>query len=308
LQKVETDGTVLDAFEAPAGVPFRTLIENGRPLPWSTLRHWLHDLATELWAASGDRTLPAEASLDHVWITAQGRAVLMDLPWPASGTPAETIPVSDIAGQQRFLHAVAAHVDATGLPLHARPVLQNIANGRFEKISFLTGILRGLLDRPAEANRTTRAGSMFMLPFYIWVLVFLGTWHGAEWLYAIVGRSPLRIATVSALLVLVVAAAVQLLEVPLRATVGQSVFRLTVVDGKGRPAGRLRLLARWAIAWLPLLIPLAPAALWISRAEPRGFALAFPLMALWVGVACLAVVRPDRGLHDRWAGTRVVHR
>ena len=150
-------------------------------MPWSTLRHWLHDLASELWAATGDRTLPAELSLDHVWVTEQGHAVLLDEPWPEVEAPAERIPVGDLAGQQRFLSAVAASVDSTSVPLHARPVLQNLEGGKFEKLSFLTGTLRGLLDRPAEVSRGIRAGSLFMLPLYLWIAVFVGYFHDKPW-------------------------------------------------------------------------------------------------------------------------------
>ncbi|MCP5111609.1 MAG: protein kinase, partial [bacterium] len=162
LQRVETDNATWDAFEATPGVPFRGLVEEGERVPWSTLRHWLHDLASEVWEATGDQTLPAELSLDHVWITAEGRAILLDEPWPDVNTPAERISVGDVAGQQRFLNAIATCVESTTLPLHARPVLQNLEAGKFEKLSFLAGTLRGLLEKPAEVSRGIRAGSIFM--------------------------------------------------------------------------------------------------------------------------------------------------
>jgi uncharacterized RDD family membrane protein YckC len=141
LQNVQAGEAAWDAFEATPGMPFSDVAKNGSRVPWGTLRHWLHDLATELWDATGDQTLPTELSLDHVWITAEGRAVLLDEPWPVVRTPAARIAVGDVAGQQRFLHAVGACVDSTGLPLHARPVLQNLEDGKFEKLSFLTGTL-----------------------------------------------------------------------------------------------------------------------------------------------------------------------
>jgi hypothetical protein len=95
--------------------------------------------------------------------------------------PAERIPVSDVAGQQRFLNAVAACVETTGLPLHARPVLQNLEDGKFEKLSFLTGTVRGLLERPAEVSSGIRAGSIFMLPLYIWIAIVVGRYHDKPW-------------------------------------------------------------------------------------------------------------------------------
>ncbi|MHC4611284.1 MAG: protein kinase domain-containing protein, partial [Planctomycetota bacterium] len=202
LQSVETVEATWDAFEATQGVPFASLVEDGKRVPWGTLRHWLHDLASELWSATGDQTLPAELSLDHVWVTVQGHAVLIDEPWPTLGHAAERFPVRDIVGQQRFLNALAACVDSTGLPLHARPTLENLEHGRFEKLSFLTGTLRGLLDKPAEVSMGVRAGSIFMLPLYTWILVFVGSYQGAEWLYEVIGNSAERIAMTAAMLVL----------------------------------------------------------------------------------------------------------
>ncbi len=309
LQKVETAEAGWNAFEAPQGVPFPALIEGGKRVPWSTLRQWLHDLATELWEATGDQTLPAELSLDHVWITDQGRAVLLDEPWPDVETPAERISVEGMTGQQRFLGAIAAHVDSTSLPLHARPVLRNLEDGKFEKLSFLTGILRGLLDKPAEVNSGIRAGSIFMLPFYVWVMIFVGTFSGTGRIPEALGGSVAWLAMNTTMLVLVAGALIQLLELPLRTTFGQSIFRLAVVNADGEPANISTLLARWAIVWLPLLLPISFVALWLRRAEPTAaFFSALALLLLWISAAFYAVGHPNRGLHDRLAGTWVVRR
>ncbi|MHC4992351.1 MAG: hypothetical protein ACYTGC_15365, partial [Planctomycetota bacterium] len=181
LQKVEAGEVTWDAFEAPDGMPFRDLVEHGQRVPWSTLRHWLHDLASELWDATGDQTLPNELSIDQVWITAEGRAVLLDEPWSGVKTSVVRIAVGDVAGQQRFLSAVAACVESTGLPLHARPVLQNLEDGKFEKLSFLAGTFRGLLERPADVSRGIRGGSIFMMPLYVWIAIVVGRYHDKPW-------------------------------------------------------------------------------------------------------------------------------
>jgi uncharacterized RDD family membrane protein YckC len=302
LQKVEAGQATWDAFEATQGVPFSSLVEGGKRVPWGTLRHWLHDLASELWDATGDQTLPAELSLDHVWITTGGRAVSLDRPWPGVHTPAERIPVGDIAGQQRFLNAIVACVDSTSLPLHTRPVLQNVEAGKFEKLSFLTGTLRGLLDKPAEVSRGIRAGSLFMLPLYVWIAVFVGYFHDKQW------ESPGRVVLISALVVLGAIALIQLLELPFRSTASQSIFRLAVVNAAGEPAARPHLLVRWAIIWLPLFLPMSFVALLIHRADGIALISALVLLLLWASAAIYAVVHPHRGLHDRLAGTWVVRR
>jgi len=307
LQKVETAETTWDAFEATQGVPFSSLVEGGKRVPWSSLRHWLHDLASELWAATGDKSLPAELSLDHVWVTAQGHAVLLDEPWPHVETHAESIPVRDLADQQRFLNAVAACVESTSLPLHARAVLQNLEDGKFEKLSFLTGTLRGLLDKPAEVSKGIRAGSIFMLPLYIWIMVFVGYYTGEraqEW-FDSVGWMVMT----STMLLLGASALIQLLELPFRTTVSQSTFRLAVVNAKGEPAAISHLLVRWAIVWLPLFFPMVFVAQLIKRAElTAAFISALVLLLLWISAAVYAVIHPNRGLHDRLAGTWVVRR
>jgi hypothetical protein len=300
LQAVNVRGDAWDAFEAAPGVPFSSVIEGGEHVPWATLRYWLHDLATELWEATGDQTLPVELSLDQIWITTEGCAVLLDQPWPGVSSAAAGVPVGDLAGQQRFLHAVAACVEPTGVPLHARPVLQNLADGKFEKLSFLAGTLRGFLDKPAEVSRGIRAGSIFMLPLYVWIAVVVGRYHDKPW------DDPLGIVVVSALVVLGAVAAFQLLGLAFRTTAGQAIFRLAVVNAEGVPAARRHLLVRWAIVWLPLLIP-GSLALWLSH-QSEGVSLipALVLLFLWIGAAVYAALHPQRGMQDRLAGTWVV--
>jgi len=314
LQKVETTEATWDAFEAHEGVPFSRLVEEGKSVPWSSLRHWLHDLATELWDATGDQTLAAELSLDHVWVTTQGRAILLDEPWPENETrhsPLATrhcsFPVGDLTGQHRFLNAIAAQVESSSLPVHARSVLQNLTQGKFEKLSFLTGTLRGLLDRPVELGKGIRAGSIFMLPLYMWILVYVGYYHGGgdqQWNDSLGARI-----IIPAMVALGVVALLQLLGLPFRSTASHAIFRLAVISNQGKPAKPSRLFVRWAIVWLPLLVPMSFAALLMNRAEPSAaFAYALVLLGLWISVAVYAAIHPNRGLHDRLARTWVVRR
>jgi len=301
LQAVSDGEVIWDSFDAVPGVPFRDLAGPDKRVPWSTLRHWLYDLASELWSATGDQTLPAELSLDNVWITAESSAVLLDEPWPGSEAPAELIPVGDLAGQHRFLNAVAECVDSTSTPVHARPVLRNLRNGRFEKLSFLAGMLRGLLDKPTAVGRGIRAGSIFMLPLYIWIAIFVGRYNGLPWDEAKAGL--VLVSTV----VLMGAALIQLTELWFRTTIGQYIFRLAVVDAHGEPAARGRLTARWAIIWLPIIVPLGSFAVLGDWTGGPTIVSALVLL-LWTAAAAYAVVDPHRGLHDRLAGTWVVRR
>ena len=251
--------------------------------------------------------MPAELSLDFVWVTKSGHAVMLDEPWPGVKTRAEPIPVGDLAGQQRFLNTVAAFVESTSLPVHARPVLQNLEDGKFEKLSFLTGTLRGLLGRPAEVSRGIRAGSVFMLPLYVWILVFIGTYQGGERLQGTMWGSVAWIAMTTAIFVLGAIALTQLLEFLFRSTCSHAIFRLAVVNAEGRRVGRSDLLVRWAIVWVPLFVPMSLVVLLIRRADlTAAFIVALGLLLLWVSAAVYCVIHPNRGLHDRLAGTWVV--
>jgi hypothetical protein len=307
-QKVETSKATWDAFEAPEGVPFCSLVEGGRSVQWSSLRHWLGDLASELWYATDDETLPDELGPAHVWVSGQGHAVVLDEPWPEVKEPSECISVRDLAGQQRFLDSIAACVDSTSLPLHARGVLQNLKDGKFEKLSFLAGTLRGLLDKPAEVSKGIRAGSVFMLGLYTWIAAFVGYYQAEkvqQWRGSVGG-----LVIISAIVVLGVIALIQLLELVLfRTTASHAIFRLAVVNAKGQLADRVTLLRRWAVVWLALLVPMLPAAVLIGRGVRNSvFVLTFVALVLWLGAAVYTVVCPNRGLHDRLADTWVVRR
>jgi uncharacterized RDD family membrane protein YckC len=84
---------------------------------------------------------------------------------------------------------------------------------------------------------------------------------------------------------------------------------LAVVNAKGEPADMSDLLVRWAIVWLPLFVPMSFVALLIKRAElTAAFISALVLLLLWISAAVYAVIHPNRGLHDRLAGTWVVRR
>jgi uncharacterized RDD family membrane protein YckC len=66
---------------------------------------------------------------------------------------------------------------------------------------------------------------------------------------------------------------------------------------------------RWAIVWLPLLVPMALVGLLMTRIGPAAaWVLAVAVLAMWMGAGIYTVVRPNRGLHDRLVGTWVVRR
>jgi uncharacterized RDD family membrane protein YckC len=146
-----------------------------------------------------------------------------------------------------------------------------------------------------------------LLPVYVWIMLFVGVYTGegaAQWfVYDTAGW----IAMTTAMIVLGGSALLNLLELPFGSTLSQSLFRLAVVDSEGARADRPRLLLRWAIVWLPLLVPLSLMALLIQRNEPTtAVVTGLAVLALWISTAICTVFYPNRGLHDRLAGTWVV--
>ena len=159
-----------DAFEALNGEPLPFLARTRR-LPWSQVRFWLHDLTREIGAASKDATLPPVLDLDRVWITAEGRAKLLDFPAPGLGSVdagSSVPPKPQTCGQ--FLRDVAAaaltgraeaaagvaNAIAIPLPLHTRRFLDGLP--QLLDTEAVSGALKPLLSRPAVVTRWRRAG------------------------------------------------------------------------------------------------------------------------------------------------------
>jgi hypothetical protein len=160
-----------DGFEAPTGQPLWTLLD--RPLDWDETRYLLLDLAEELAAALKDGTLPPALSLDRVWITADGRAKLSDLPVPGVASGAESLPtrpgcvepvreflrqvaVASLLGKRVSAREAQAMTVAPPLPLHARPVLDGLLKAQRPEV--VAAELRANLQRPARVTRVRRWG------------------------------------------------------------------------------------------------------------------------------------------------------
>ena len=168
-----------DIFECANGEPLLHLLRNRQP--WSQVRFWLYDLAGELDAATKDQTLPAVLALNRVWITADGRAKLLDFPAPGTtfaaaidepGIPPVSIQPPIMAEPepcQCFLGKVAAAAlegarfpamnattcpAAVPLPLHAREFLRQLPH--FPNAEAITGALQPLLRRTAVVSRWRR--------------------------------------------------------------------------------------------------------------------------------------------------------
>lgn len=302
LQEVISDQGTWDVFEAAPGMAFSKWIESKGSIPWSTLRHWLHDLATECWAGSKDGTLPEKVSFDYIRITSQG-VILLDEPDPEITPNAPEFSMKDIRDHQAFLSEVAKCVEPTSVPVHARSILNNLHQLKFEKLSFLTGALNGLLQKRADVPPSLRVMSTFLLPLYTGILIFIGMFNELKEQYGAF-HSMVQII----LGILATACVIQLLALPIRWIWSHHVFGLELVDVRGEPANPILRFKRWLIVWLPLFVPIM--FLHLSRSgntSMTDFTEGF-LLLIWFSTALYGTVIPKRGWHDRLAGTWIVKR
>jgi uncharacterized RDD family membrane protein YckC len=174
-----------DVFEGVTGAALLKLFP--QPQSWAQVRYWLLDLATEISAAEKDGTRPAVLALDRVWITADGRAKLLDFPAPGLRSSGQPCPVVTRAGgkvvdmavhdsgadvsTQQFLDHIAraalagcdhapAEPDkaslAAPLPLHARSFLKSLPS--LPNVEAVAATLKPLLQRVTTVSRLRRAG------------------------------------------------------------------------------------------------------------------------------------------------------
>jgi len=116
------------------GAPLVNLLR--APQPWRNVRHWLLDLATELDIVSRGGLGPGRLSLDRVWITADGRAKLLDFPAPGADKDAEAteepsaflnqLAVSALEGRMVSADEASAREARAPVPIPAREVLRDM--------------------------------------------------------------------------------------------------------------------------------------------------------------------------------------
>jgi hypothetical protein len=195
-----------DAFVAPGGSPLPTLIGVHGPLQWPQVQPFLKQLTDELLQALREETLPQPLAVELVCIQADGRMVLLDMPFtePPQGevqTPAaDEIPekqalallarVAVLALEGRRVNELPAAVRAP-LPLPAAAAVGKLLN--FERAPFrlrdLAQRLTDLQDKPPEVTRGRRAGQLALMLLGLFLcfgcclspfanLVRFGTWMG----------------------------------------------------------------------------------------------------------------------------------
>jgi tRNA A-37 threonylcarbamoyl transferase component Bud32/uncharacterized RDD family membrane protein YckC len=174
----QIEGRSWNAYEALEGAPFLAVAQ--RPQPWNAVRFWMLDLAEECVAALQFPETSPTLELNRLWITASGRAVLLEFLAPAlntSNTALSAKPLDGVNTMQQFLAEVSrvalegSNTTSTRsesiralTPLHARSFLDNIVRRTFEEARVIVGNLQSLIAKPAEVTRVGRAASLAFAP------------------------------------------------------------------------------------------------------------------------------------------------
>jgi hypothetical protein len=276
-----------DAYEAPNGGPLMSLTE---ALPWRTVCRALIDLGSEI-----DRDLLAETpeplNLDRVWVTTEGRMVLLDFRAPGAPAAAAGRPAT-IAEAQHFLHDVAARALGARvlppLPLSVSSVLERLAAGAFRTMADVRSALSATRGRAAHVSHTLRFASL-AVTLITW-LIGTRVLHGIGISVSKVGGANILCALLAVFWALL-----------LRSGFWLRIFHIAVVTPDGRAASRLRAAGRAVLAWS--WVPLQILATTHGWSQAGGYVVLLEIVGLlWSAVA------PTRGPHDRLAGTFLVPR
>ena len=151
----------------PGGAALRHVA--AAPQPWRLVRRWLIELTREIEDAIADGTLES-LTLDRMWITRRGEAVLLDY---GVGPPVASAFAATLEGGQQFLHHVArvglmgwreAVPAAIERPLSfaAFDTLDRLAGAAFESFDAVRSALEALEHHPDEVSRRRRVASLLL--------------------------------------------------------------------------------------------------------------------------------------------------
>lgn len=318
-----------DAYVAPAGALLSDLA-GPTGLDWEETRPLLADLAAELAAACDDGTLPTGLHPDQVWVEPDGRLQLVDsLGSTSAKSQGGFASNSDHARALVLFRSVAALAleggrrrsgDTTtpiraAVPLGARLILDRLddADHPFATTTELCAAMQAEAERPTQIGPITRlvrlggfVASVALRYFACLIVVDEAErWGVFTRRPVVMGLDSGDLALAASLLVWVAAAAIT------RGRVVGQWLGFILVDEDGRVPGRWRAAFRELLIWLPLAAGMVALRLILER---RGAlpALSYALCA-WPIVlpavyAAFGVFDPDRALHDRLSGTRVLPR
>jgi len=194
-----SDHECWDAYEAPSGKPLVNLLDQGQP--WDLVRYWLFDLAAELNAGLKDGTLPVELALDRIWITADGRAKLLDFPAPGIDEQSphpkpitgknfnsvrcflNQVAIAAIEGRVVDSFEAASQTVAAPVPLCAKALLDALPTAPGHE--FPISQFESQLQRVASVSRRRRFGLLvgcLAFPVFMAILMYFGMSIAEHWL------------------------------------------------------------------------------------------------------------------------------
>ena len=278
-----------DAYEFPGGRPLASFTETR--VPWHQLRPWMSDLATEFAAAESDGTTPPASCIGQVWITADGRAKLLDFPAPGIHQQTQT------SARSLWIELTERLLDHRPLPLPVRLFLEKLPS--LADSAVIARELAELAEVPIAVSRARRVGIVAAGaagPMLLGAALF--------WMKSL---------SLPASLFWSLAALIAFVALPAIATAAVAgdglilrAMGVCVVDRHGNPAAGSLASRRSLIAWLPTLASpalFAAMMVWMSPFHAAGGTLG-ALALLAVGSAML----PEKSIPDRFAGTCLVPR
>ncbi len=171
LQSVrDLEGGVWEVWQAPSGSPLTELMKQGE-VEWPEVIDWMSQLAREASEAVQEGTLPQALGIEHVWITADHRAVLLDFAWKKSpclldaGRPSGER--DSLRELQSLLFELAQWCPAWRRPLHADDFLGSLRKASVERFTHLLGWLEVLRNKkPVMPHRLRQSVAvlLFLLP------------------------------------------------------------------------------------------------------------------------------------------------
>jgi hypothetical protein len=319
-----------DAFLAPVGCPLADLCAPTKHLSWRAFRGILVQLTDELDAAAVDETLPSILNVDQVWVHPNGSVQVLDMAVQSAVAP--SIAPAENTDPQRALRLLGEMAqlalegrlrdggDAPGpvkapVPEHAKVVLQRLACGpnAYQSVGQLKADLGASHDRLAEVTRRVRAAKLLLLglglvPLLVVLLAITAfmaakesPWRPADHLFGV------------RILVLYFVFLLQISWVLMtRGGLTLPMMGLTLVRSDGSRASAWRCAWRGCVMWLPLYVLLTvPIIVSIVMEESSAgiiaWGMAWVLVAVYlVGSVIVALLFPNRSLHDWLAGTYLV--
>ncbi len=322
-----------DAYEAPEGKPF--LRHASKRSSWARVRIWLAEIIEEIGIGLEEESLPSLMGLGQIWITAKGRVKLFDfsapdldpkmkLPDPVeiSGVPEslramrellKQAALSALEGVPRGLDDARRGVPSIPLPLQARSFIETLNVKKETDLAELAGLLRSWIGQPDLLSklRLKRLGTVLLSLSMLAALDVFALLPRAESLQSLLGWS-ISLAYLGILSSLSAFAN--------RGSFLLKAMNFAVVGSDGSPVSRRRAFLRSLIGWSPMIILGLLPSIWNRAlvldplAPDKIIGLTIPLwpslflLGIAFAGAVWSVVTPERGPHDRIAGTYLVPR